>query len=134
MNFGQIVKKNLTSAGLTQKWLADQMGVSPSHLQAMFKNPTLDSVRRIDEVLPIPEAAGLLHSGKRIAAYAGNDGTTPPEILDGLESLTLAYQDVLEDPDARADFAALVEAILELTPKQRRGLLHLIQTSDKQTK
>jgi len=126
MNFREIVKKNLDIHGQTQRWLAKQMGISPSGLQAMFNNPTLESMRRIDSVLPLPEAAALLHSGERLAGYVGNDGHTSPEILSQLESLTLAYSDVLEDPDARADFAGLVQAIAELSPARRRALLQFL--------
>lgn len=130
MDFGEIIKRELKKSGLTQRWLADQIGTSPSGLQNLFRNPTLETMRRIDSVLPIPEAAALLRSGKFLSGYFGNEHKPTPEILDGLESLTLAYQDVLEDPDARADFAALVEAILELTPGQRRGLLQFVQGFD----
>lgn len=133
MDFGEIVKKHLKKHGMTQKELAKKMNASPSGLQAMFKNPTLDTIRRIDSVLPIPEAAGLLHAGERLAKYLGNENTNP-EILARLEYLTLAYSDVLEDPEARAEFAELVQAISQLTPEQRRGLLLLLQTFDMRTK
>ena len=77
-------------------------------------------------MLPLPEAAALLHSGERLAGYVGNDGQASPEILSQLESLTLAYSDVLEDPDARAEFAGLVQAIAELSPQRRRALLQFL--------
>jgi len=133
MNFSEIVKNNLKRTGKTQVWLSEKLGITPQTVNRILKNPTLDTIRRIDAVLPLTEAAGLLHSGERLGAYVGSDGT-PPEILDQLESLTLAYADVLEDPDARADFAGLVQAIAELSPGRRRALLLFLQADDKPTK
>lgn len=140
MEFGQILRDELKRQGKSQRWLAEQLQVSPAAITKYLKgNPSWDVIQRINSVLPLPKAAALLQSGQYLQRYVGNDlvfkdAPTHPEILDNLKSLTLAYQDVLEDPDARADFAALVEAILELTPEQRRGLLLLIQSSDKHTK
>ena len=126
MDFSSIVKNNLKRVGKTQRWLADQLQVTPGTVNKYLNNPSLDTIRRIDSVLPLPEAAGLLHSGERLAGCVGNDGQTSPEILNQLESLTLAYSDVLEDPDARADFAGLVQAIAELSTARRRALLQFL--------
>lgn len=126
MSFSDIIKDNLKKNKLTQVWLAEQLGVTPGTVSKYLENPTLETIRRIDAVLPLPEAAALLHSGERLAGYVGNDGQASPEILSQLESLTLAYSDVLEDPDARADFAGLVQAIAELSPARRRALLQFL--------
>jgi len=161
MDFSSIVKNNLKRVGKTQRWLADQLQVTPGTVNKYLNNPSLDTIRRIDSVLPLPEAAGLLHSGERLRYYVGKEkqkmlvaedteasrnflqnilkitnpesisDDAPPEILYGLESLTLAYSDVLEDPDARADFAELVQVIVELSQEQRRGLLQFVKGFDK---
>lgn len=133
MDFNKLVTNALKRAGRNKKWLAEQLGISAGTLSRYFTNPTLDTIRRIDSVLPLPEAAALLHSGERLSKYVGNENTNP-EILARLEYLTLAYSDVLEDPEARAEFAELVQAISQLTPEQRRGLLLLLQTFDMRTK
>lgn len=128
MNFKEIVLKNLSKLGKTQKWLAEQIESTPSGLHSLFVNPTLETIRRIDAVLPLPEAAGLLHSGDRLRSYLGNE--TTPEILTQLESITLAYSDVLADENARADFAGLVQAIVELSPTRRAALLQFLKDDD----
>jgi hypothetical protein len=117
MDFSDIVKRQLKKHGHTQRWLARQLGVTPGAVtKTLYGNPTLEIMRRIDAVLPLPEAAGLLHG---------------PDVLGQLAALTREYSDVLGDDAARADFDALVQAIAELSPQQRRGLLLLLQSSDK---
>lgn len=134
MNFGEILRKELKKQGKTQRWLANELGVTPAAVTKYLNgNPSWDVITKINSVLPLPEAAALLQTGERLSKYVGNENTNP-EILARLEYLTLAYSDVLEDPEARAEFAELVQAISQLTPEQRRGLLLLLQTFDMRTK
>jgi transcriptional regulator with XRE-family HTH domain len=135
MDFSTTVKKQLKQRGKTQKWLAAQLGITPQTANRILKNPTFDTIRRIDAVLPLPEAAGLLHSGKRLARYVGKDPDVfEPEIMGELESLSLGYSDVLQDPEARAEFYGLARAILELSTKQRQALTLLLESFDTPTK
>ena len=77
MQFREIVKRELKKQGKTQKWLSEEIGSSPSGLQSLFSNPTLDSIRRIDAVLPLPEAAALLHTRDFLNGYLGKGDVDP---------------------------------------------------------
>jgi len=115
MNFNDIVTAALEREDKNKTWLADQLGISRGTLSRYFKNPTLDTIRRIDAVLPLPEAAGLLHG---------------PDVLRDLSVLSAEFVDVLEDPQARADFDALVSTIAQLSPQQMHGLRLLLSNDD----
>lgn len=145
MEFGQILREELKRQGKSQRWLANKMGVSPAAVTKYLNgNPSWDVIQKINSVLPLPKIADVFNKTEFLDRYLQkksqfviHDSRTKyneDESFENQEKITFAYKDVLSDPDARAEFAELVEAILQLSPEQRRGLLQLIQGSDKPTK
>ena len=127
--FSDIVRNALKREQKTQRWLATELGVTPAAITKYLKgNPTLEVIRRIDAVLPLPEAAGLLRTSSRLAAYMGkSENDFVPEILDALREATKHCQEVVTDPKERSDLAELIYAYVQATPSTRHAILTLLK-------
>jgi len=62
MKVGTLIKEALEREGRSQKWLAEQVGVTQTQVSAWVRSDNLrtSSLRRINNVLYVPEFAALL--------------------------------------------------------------------------
>ena len=109
MNFADIVKRALKRQKKTQRDLAAALGVTPQNVTKIIKNPTLDTINRIDAVVPIWDDLRDL--------YGANVDVLPADLLAPLR-----------DPQTREDFLRVVQAIAQSSPEVRRAILHLIES------
>lgn len=125
--FGSLLRRKRTAAGLSQSALAKAAEISPSHLHRMEKGernpPPADKVLRIADALRLSpaETDRLLVA----AGYAPRYGSLPsstarpgisPEVSALIYEVTNAILRVTEDPD--------------LTPAQREDVVHILRTLD----
>lgn len=114
MEFSDIVKRELRQKGKTQRWLAAKLGITPGAVtKSLYGNPTIDVVRRINAVLPLPEFAAFFDDG-------------PDGLIHALREMSIRYADVLNDPSALADFEMIIAALTKLPPERRRGLIRFL--------
>lgn len=125
--FGSLLRRKRTAAGLSQSALAKAAGISPSHLNRMEKGernpPPADKLLQIASALRLSpaEADQLLVA----AGYAPRNGPLPssgpwpnmsPEVRALIYEVTNAILRVAEAPD--------------LTPAQREDVVHILRTLD----
>lgn len=125
--FGSLLKRKRTAAGLSQSALAKAARISPSHLNRIEKGdrnpPPADKVLQIASALRLSpaETDQLLVA----AGYAPRSGSLPssgqwpnmsPEVRALIYEVTTAIVRVAEDPN--------------LTPSQREDIVRILRTLD----
>ncbi len=112
MNFGEILRNALIREKKTQAWLARKLGVTPGTITGYLnRTPSIKIIKKINEVLPLPEAASLLRPGEQTK----NLGAICPEVLNAMEEIT-------------SDFVALIQAFGESDAPTRQAVLTLLKS------